>query len=90
MAASDYDKLRSILAENKKWPMRYMFKFIVPNEEGKVDKVVAGLPKDGKTTFKHTKNLKHVAVTCVASMASADDIIYISDQIAEIPGVMAL
>lgn len=90
MAATDYDKLRSILAENKKWPMQYMFKFIVPNADGKVDKVVAGLPKGGKVTFKHTKSLKHVAVTCVASMASVDDIIYISEQIAAIPGVMAL
>lgn len=90
MAVSDYDKLRSMLAENKKWPIKYMFKFIVPNEEGKVDKVVAGLPKSGKITYKHTKNLRHVAVTCVATMNSADDIIYISNQIAEIPGVMAL
>lgn len=90
MALADYDKLREQLLENKEWPLEYMFKFIVPNQDGKVDKVVEIMPKDGKITFKHTKNLKHVSVTCVANMPSADDIIIISDRVSSISGVISI
>jgi hypothetical protein len=63
MALKDYKNLRKILAENKKWPLLYMFKFIVPNQHGKVDKVVKLLPDKGEISFNHTKSLRHVSVT---------------------------
>ena len=86
----DYDKLKKLLAENKKWPMPYMFKFIVPNIEGKVQQVVDLLPKHGTVTYNHTKNLKYVSVTCKVSMKSADAIIEVTSKIAQIEGVMSL
>ena len=67
-----------------------MFKFIVPNGEGKVDQVKALLPKEGKVTFKHTANLKHVSVTCVALMESADRIVEITEKVDEIEGGIVL
>lgn len=90
MAVKDFDKLKSLLLESKDWPKQYMFKFIVPNQDGKVEKVKEMLPKDGKVTYRHTKNLKHVSVTCVVKMKSADDVIYITKQISSVPGVMSL
>jgi len=86
----DFEKLRERLLENKKWPMRYMFKFIVPNQEGKVDQVVELLPKHGTVTFKHTKNLRHVSVTCVVSMKSANSIIEVTKKASAIEGVISL
>ncbi|MBI9064541.1 MAG: DUF493 family protein [Marinilabiliaceae bacterium] len=86
----DFEKLRERLLENKKWPMRYMFKFIVPNQEGKVDQVVALLPKHGTVSFKHTKNFRHVSVTCVVSMKSADSIIDVTTKASAIEGVISL
>lgn len=86
----DYAKLKELLAQNKKWPMLYMFKFIVPNEGNKVKQVVELLPKHGNVTYKHTKNLKYVSVTCKVSMKSANAIIDVTSKVASIEGVMSL
>jgi len=67
-----------------------MFKFIIPNEEGKVDKVKNMLPKHGQISFKHTKNLKFVSITCKASMKSAEDIVEITSKVSEIEGIITL
>lgn len=85
-----YEKLRELLLENKKWPMLYMFKFIVPNKDGMVDRVKDMLPKHGSLSFNHTKSFSHVAITCKASMKSADAIIKVTHQIASIEGVISL
>ena len=90
MALNDYDKLRDLLKRNEKWPLLYMFKFIVPNSEGKVNKVVSLMPTNSEITYKHTENLKFVSITCKATMHSADAIILLTDQIASIPGVISL
>ena len=85
-----YKNLRYRLMESEKWPLKYMFKFIIPNEEGKVDQVKALLPTEGEVSFKHTENLKHVSVTCVALMESADQIIVITEKVDKIEGVIVL
>jgi hypothetical protein len=90
MALKDYKNLRKILAENKKWPLLYMFKFIVPNQHGKVDKVVKLLPDKGEISFNHTKSLRHVSVTCKVKMTNADAIIAVTEEVTTIEGVMAL
>ena len=79
-----YKNLRYRLMESEKWPLKYMFKFIVPNQ------VKALLPTEGEVTFKHTDNLKHVSVTCVALMESADQIIVITEKADKIEGVIVL
>ncbi len=90
MLSDRYNGLRNILLENKQWPLRYMFKFIVPNKDDKVEQVTNLLPSTGKFSFKHTKNLKFVSVTCVAYMGSADDIISILSKATEIEDVLSL
>ena len=85
---SNYVKLKAILEENDKWPMAYMFKFIAPNKDGKVQRVVDLFPKEAKKRFKHTKNLKYVSVTCVLNMKSAEEIITITEAATAIPGVI--
>lgn len=90
MSFDKYHKLRETLLKNKKWPLLYMFKYIVPNEEDKVKTVVELLPNHGRVTYKHTKNLKYVSVTCVVSMKSADAIINVDSKVSGINGVMSL
>ncbi len=87
---NDYNKLRELLSKNKKWPLLYMFKFIVPNKEGKVDQVVALLPTTGEISFKHTKNLRHVSITCKVKISEADEIIDITQKASGIEGVISL
>lgn len=90
MEYSGFEKLLERLLENESWPLRYMFKFIVPNTEGRVDQVINLLPDDGKISFRHTNDLRFVSVTCIASMPSAEHIVSITSKAASVPGVMAL
>jgi len=83
-------KLKRLLLDNPQWPRLYMFKFIVPNKEGNVERVVSLLPAEGEISYKHTENLKYVSVTCTQQMASADHIIEITKKVTKIHGVMAL
>ncbi|GAF03196.1 DUF493 family protein [Saccharicrinis fermentans] len=90
MASQEYDKLLEKLGENKHWPLLYMFKFIAPNEDGKVKQVVSLLPKNGQISYKHTKNLKFVSITCKVKMPSAQSIVDVSSEINKIKGIIAL
>ncbi len=90
MDIENFDKLKQKLLEVEQWPLRYMFKFIVPNQDGNVDAVKALMPTNGKLSFKHTSNLKHVSITCVAEMQLADQIIEITYKATSIKGVIAL
>jgi hypothetical protein len=85
-----YIKLKELLDDNKKWPLKYMFKFIIPNKDGHVDKAKAMMPERSKMDFKHTKSLKYVSLTCVAYMKSAEDIISLNQKMEQIPGAMTL
>jgi len=76
--------------ETETWPLEYMFKFITPNNSGKVEQIKALLPENGEISFKHTPSLKHVAITCVATMKNADEIIEITEQVDQIDGVLIL
>ncbi len=90
MNIDKFRNLRYRLMENRNWPLKYMFKFISPNQGGKVDKIKALLPETEIMTFKHTSNLKYVSVTCIALMDSADQIIEITEKVDKIEGVIVL
>lgn len=85
-----YIKLKELLEDNKKWPLRYMFKFIIPNKDGKVDLAKGMMPSNSQLKFKHTSSLKYVSMTCVAYMKTPEAIIELTQQLEEIEGVMSL
>lgn len=78
------------LEQNKEWPLRYMFKFIAPNKEETIEAIKLELPQSEKTTFKLSKNKKYVAITCIAFMTSAQQIVTITSKVGAIKDVMAL
>lgn len=84
------EKLRQVLLKSKTWPMRYMYKFIVPNSGDRVNKVVALLPEGSNPTFKASKDLHYVAVTLVANVCSPDEVIETTQRAMEVEGVIAL
>jgi hypothetical protein len=90
MTQKNLRELRNLLTESEKWPLLYMFKFNLPNQHGKVDKVVSMLPDESDISFKHTKSLRHVSVTCKAVMETPDDVITVTQNVTAIEGVMAL
>lgn len=84
------ERLRVQLLKTEKWPLKYMFKFIVPNSNGRVNAVVETLPQGGQTTFKPSKDLHYVSVTHVNNMPSADSIIDAVTRATAIEGVISL
>lgn len=93
MFAMEKDKFKNLryrLMEAENWPLKYMFKFITPNNAGKVDQIKALLPDHGEVSFKHTTNLMHVSITCIALMENADQIIEVTEKVNEIDGVIIL
>ncbi len=90
MDSKHYEKLRELLVENSTWPLLYLFKFIVPNTDNRVNKVVKLLPTEGEISYKHTENLKYVSVTCKVLMESAESIIEVTHQVSQISGVIIL
>lgn len=90
MSKDKFQNLRYRLMETDSWPITYMFKFIAPNNSGKVEQVKSLLPAHGKISYKHTSSLKYVSITCVTEMDSADKIIEITEKADAIAGVIIL
>ncbi len=90
MERDKYKNLRYRLMESETWPLEYMFKFITPNKDGNVEQIKALLPEHGKISYKHTSNLAHVAITCVATMQNADEIVEVTEKVGQIEGVIVL
>lgn len=78
------------LEKNKEWPLRYMFKFIAPNNEETIAAIQKELPQGEKITMKKSKTEKYVAITCIAFMDSAKQIVNITNTVNAIDGVMTL
>lgn len=84
------NKLLKLLEENTEWPLRYMFKFVVPNDDVTIEKVKRELPNSERLTVKLSKNGKYAAITCIAFMLSAKQIIDITTKVNSIKGVLTL
>lgn len=83
------ERLREKL-KAEKWPQKYMFKFVLPNDRTKLDNIMELLPTNGKVTFRDSKGGKYVGVTCVAEMSSADAVMSVTSAVCAIEGVISL
>ena len=86
-----YKRLREELEMTHDWPVRYMFKFILPNEEENIRKVrerFADLEHDYKQNF--SRNGKYVSLTFIARMNDPDEIISRYRKMEDIPGLIAI
>lgn len=86
---SGLERLRGKLAAER-WPQKYMFKFVLPNDKAKLDQVLEALPQSGTTSFRNSNGDKYVGVTCVAIMPSADAVIDVTSKACAVEGVVSL
>ncbi|MCQ2215350.1 MAG: hypothetical protein MJZ31_05470 [Bacteroidales bacterium] len=82
--------LREQLLKTKKWPLRYMFKFVMPNDKETLAVVQSMMPEGGTVSYKNSANGKYVAMTYVVNMPDADSIVSLTSNVAALPGVMSL
>ncbi len=85
-----FRKLRTTLLEQEEWPLLYFFKFIVPNDSEKIEKVKQLFPKPEDLSFRASRDIRYIAISSKEVMPDVDSIIKVYEKAAEIKGVIAL
>lgn len=88
-AAEQAARLREQL-DKLQWPQAYMFKFVMPNDPLRVERVRQMLPQDGRMRADSSRTGKYVSLTCVATMPSADAVMEVTTKICQVEGVISL
>ncbi len=84
------DKFRQLLADNKQWPMLYYFKFIVQNNQEKLNQVKELFTDPATITYKTSRDIRFIGMSCKQWMPDADSIIQIYEKAAKVDGLIAL
>ncbi len=86
-----YNRLREELNNNTDWPVRYMYKFIIPNDERKIEDVERAFDgKDAEKRRSFSKNGKYVSLTFVVEEADVESILNQYRKMENIEGLIAL
>ena len=86
-----YDRLKEELEKNTDWPTKYMYKFIVPNEEGNVEKVKSKFDNpDINLKKNYSKTGKYVSITVVTEEENPETVINRYKAMEDIDGLVAL
>ncbi len=82
-----YISFRNKLDEVHTWPSSYLFKFVVP--EAKKGELLSIMPS-GMVQERSSANQRYVSISLTALMASADEVVEIYKQAAQIEGIVTL
>ena len=86
-----YKKLKLSLEETTTFPTNYMFKFIIPTDDGKFKQIDSMFNKLGAVIkSKLSKNGKFTSLTILVDMESSDQIIEKYQQVGTVEGVISL
>lgn len=90
MDEESLNRLRDRLNEIHRWPSKYMFKFVLPNNENRVTelKLVFGESAEFKTRL--SANANYISVTVYEIMLDADSIFDRYTKAGTIPGIISL
>jgi len=86
-----YDRLKDELEKNTDWPTKYMYKFIMPNKEGNLQKLEANFDShkiDIKKNF--SKTGKYISVTVITEEQNPQAVINRYKAMENIDGLIAL
>lgn len=85
-----FNSLKKKLDANKKWPLTYMFKFIVPAEMDKIALVEALFDNNATIYHKESRSGKFISITAKQEMDSSSDIINVYQKASSIESIVAL
>jgi putative lipoic acid-binding regulatory protein len=89
--AAFYKKLKKDLEETTTFPTKYLYKFIVPSKEGKIEQVEAAFNHMGAViTKKKSKTGKFISISVLVNMNSADDVIKKYKEVEIVEGIISL
>jgi putative lipoic acid-binding regulatory protein len=86
-----YERLRLELNNNTSWPTKYLFKFIVPNDQFKIDKVENAFNNMGAVIdTKQSKTGKYTSISINVQMQNAQNIIDKYLEVSTVEGIISL
>lgn len=86
-----YGKLKKKLEETTKFPTKYMFKFIIPNDNNKIVAIENMFNHIGAViSTKSSKSDKYKSLTILVTMKSVNEIIKKYEEVDTIKGVISL
>jgi putative lipoic acid-binding regulatory protein len=88
-AQSPFDGLKKQL-EREEWPSAYLFKFILPNENESISKLLNIFGTENRQLMYSSRNGKYVSITIEEFMLSADEVIEKYEKAAKLKGVISL
>lgn len=86
----ELENARSILWAQQKWPGIYFFKFIVPNDKEKLERVKKLFQFEDQITYRTSKDIRFIALSCKQEMKNPDEVLVIYQKAGEIEGVISL
>lgn len=86
-----YKKLKTQLADTSLWPAKYLYKFIVPSQQEKIDEIESFFDGLGAViTKKESTKGSYTSISIAVRMTSPDHVIEKYKQVASVEGVISL
>lgn len=88
--SDNIEKFRELLSKNTTWPMVYYFKFIIHNNQQKLDQVKELFADPSSITYNTSRDIKFISLSCKQLMPDAESIIAIYEKANLVDGLIAL
>ena len=85
-----YTRLSDELDKNNQWPTKYMYKFIVPNDEKIVEEVISFFPENIKINKNYSRSGKYVSISIITNENTSAGIIDRYKSMENIEGLISL
>ncbi|SCY01197.1 hypothetical protein SAMN05192588_0726 [Nonlabens sp. Hel1_33_55] len=86
-----YEKLKLQLADTSLWPSKYLYKFIVPSQQSKIDEIEIFFDNMGAViTTKESSKGKYTSLSILVNMKSPDHVVEKYKEVATVDGVISL
>ena len=83
------DKFRELLLANKEWPLLYYFKFIVHNNQEKLNHIRELFTDPSAITYKTSRDIRFIGLSCKQLMPDPESIIAIYEKASCVDGLIA-
>jgi uncharacterized protein len=86
-----YSRLKEELANTSMWPTSYLYKFIVPSDTNKINKVEKAFDNMGAViSTQKSKTGKYTSISITVDMLNPDSVIQKYQELATIEGIISL
>ncbi len=86
-----YARLREQLQENTSWPSNYLYKFIVPSDDERINQINAIFDNTGAVIeSKKSKKGTYTSISVTVYLQNPDEVIAKYKEVAQVEGVISL